>query len=88
LCNDTNDDEDNDNKPTNLRKLREPITRCVKRDKERNHKKGSVENKVHKVLILGDIHARVCALEEFCDGHETDVLINSSHTNVVLLSVP
>jgi hypothetical protein len=41
LCNDTNDD-DNDNTPTNLSKMREPITSCIKRDRKKNHKKKSV----------------------------------------------
>ena len=64
LCNDTNDDDDdddNDSTPTNLSKLRESITSRIKRDRKKNHKKSSVENKVHKVLILGDSHARGCA---------------------------
>jgi hypothetical protein len=57
LCNDTNLDDDT-NTPTNLSKLREPITSCVKRDGKKDHKKRSVENKGHKVLILGDSHTR------------------------------
>jgi hypothetical protein len=43
--------------------MREPITSRIKRDGKKNHKKRSVENKVHKVLILGDSHARGCASE-------------------------
>jgi len=62
LCNDTNDD-DNDITPTNLSKMKESITSHVKRDRKKNHKKRSVKNKVHKVLILGDSHARGCASE-------------------------
>jgi hypothetical protein len=145
LCNDTNDDDDddNDNTPTNLSKLRKPTTSHVKRERKKNHKKRSVENKVHKVLMLGDSHTRGCAskvrnqlnneyeVSEFINPgsemknikesaktkmtqltnddivvlwrgsndvtrknsvvgmkHILDLLIHSSHTNVILLSVP
>jgi hypothetical protein len=68
LCNDSNDDGDdgndnNDNTPTNLSKLRRPVTSRVKRVRRKNYKRRSVENKVHKVLILGDSHTRGCASE-------------------------
>ena len=70
MCNDTNDDDDDDgdgggddNTPTNLSKLKESITSRVKRDRKKNYKKRSVENKVHTVLILGDCHARGCTSE-------------------------
>jgi hypothetical protein len=43
--------------------LREPITSRIKRDLKKNHEKRSVENKVHKVLILGDSHTRGCVSE-------------------------
>jgi PleD family two-component response regulator len=66
----TNDDDDgddendnNDNTLTNLSKLRRPVTGRVKRGRRKNHKRRSLENKVHKVLILGDSHTRGCASE-------------------------
>jgi hypothetical protein len=62
LCNDTNDD-DNDITPTNLSKVSESITGHVKRDRKKNHKKRSVKNEVHNLLILGDSHTRGCASE-------------------------
>jgi len=122
--------------------MKESITSHVKRDMKKNHKKRSVKNKVHKVLILGDSHTRGCASEVrnqlnneyeisgFINPgsvmknikesakmkmvqltnddtvvlwggndvarnnsmvgvkHVLDLLINLSHTNVILLSVP
>jgi len=40
------DDEnnDNDNTPTNLSKLRRPVTSHIKRDRRKNRKRRSVEN--------------------------------------------
>jgi hypothetical protein len=142
LCNDTNDD-DKDNTHTETSKLGKPLSNRVQRERMKNHKKGYVENKVRKVLILGDSHARGCSSEvknklnseyevsgfinpgsdmrnisESAKNkmvqltnddfvvlwggsnnvarnnsvmgvkHILDLMINSSHTNVILLSVP
>jgi len=60
LGNDSNDDNDT---PANTGKLSELTINHTRRDKKKNHKKNSVKTKVHKVLILGDSHARGCEYE-------------------------
>jgi len=64
LGNDTNDDDDDDDDtPSNTGRLSELTTNHIRRDTKKNYKKSSVKSKAHKVLILGDSHARRCASE-------------------------
>jgi hypothetical protein len=43
--------------------LSKSISKHVRREKEKNHKKNSVRNKELKVLMLRDIHTRGCTSE-------------------------
>jgi len=56
-------DDDDDDTPANTGRLSELTTNHVRRDKKKNYKKSSMKSKVHKVLILGDSHARICTSE-------------------------
>jgi hypothetical protein len=59
----SNDSDDDDDTPANTGRSSKAITNHIRSDKKKNHKKNSVRSKVHKVLILGDSHARGYASE-------------------------
>ena len=64
LGSDSNDDDDDDDDtPAKTDRLSKSAISYVRNDKKKNHKKNSVKNIVHKVLILGDSHASGCASE-------------------------
>jgi len=58
-----NDFNDEDGKPGNTGRWSKSTISYVRSDKKKNRKKSIVKSKVHKVLILGDSHARGCASE-------------------------
>jgi len=58
LCNDS----EGDDTPVSTERLRVVNSKHVRKDKM-NHKKRVLEKKQHKVIILGDSHARGCAAE-------------------------
>ena len=61
LGNESNDD-DNDT-PANTSRWSKSTINYINSDKKKNHKESNVKSKVHKLLILGDSHARGCASE-------------------------
>ena len=62
LGNDVKDDDGNEDTPTKADSLSESATHRVMKFKK-DHKKQNVVNKIHKVVIVGDSHARGCASE-------------------------
>jgi hypothetical protein len=57
LCNDTNGE-----KPQkNAERLRDLNSKGIRRDKMKNNKWRVLEKRLHKVIIIGDSHARGCA---------------------------
>ena len=56
-------EDDKNNTHTGKSKPVKPLSSCAQRNGRKNYKQSYVKNRTHKVLILGDSHARRCAPE-------------------------